>query len=135
MISALLVFFACGGEAPPSPAPSAPPVAVAAPAPAPAPAPPPAAAASGEVDLADGERVYTTFCTSCHQADGTGMNGMLAANFKADKARLAKSDAELLKSIAEGVTGPVGTMPPWGGSTTEAERQNVLAYIRKTFGE
>ena len=62
------------------------------------------------------------------------MNGMLAANFKADTARLEKSDAALLTSIRDGLTGSIGTMPPWGGTLSEADMANALAYIRATFG-
>jgi mono/diheme cytochrome c family protein len=62
------------------------------------------------------------------------MNGMLAANFITDKARLAKSDEDLLKSIRDGVTGKVGTMPPWGTTLSEEEQRHVLAYLRKQFG-
>lgn len=137
-ISLVLLAACAGGEAadvkPPDPAPTA--------APAPAEAAPPEAApaaatvaAAGGGDVANGQKVYESYCTGCHQADGTGMNGMLAGNFVADKTRLQKSDAELLKSIAEGVTGKIGAMPPWGSTLSEQERKDVLAYIRATYGD
>jgi len=126
-----------GGTAPeaPAPAPEAP-----APAPEPkaAPAPEaPAPAPTGEAkpgDATAGEAVYTDNCVACHQADGTGMGGMLAADFTKEKERLAKSDEELMKSIRDGVVGKKGTMPPWGELLSEQERADALAYIRKTFG-
>lgn len=109
---------------------------VAAPAPAAAPA---AAGASAVVkgDAAAGETVFKTFCVACHQADGTGKMGevQMAADFVADKTRLAKTDEELLTSIRDGKTGTVGSMPPWGAATTDQQRADALAYIRATFGD
>lgn len=84
-------------------------------------------------DVAAGKTVYNTYCVACHQADGTGMGGALAADFVNDKARLAKTDEQLIKSIAEGVPGT--SMVAWGAMTTEADRANVMAYIRATYGK
>lgn len=145
-----LTLTACGGSDAPAPAPEAPAIKAEKPAEKlaeePAEAAPEAAEAAPEAaeaapaadaapagDVAAGETVYKTFCIACHQADGTGMSGALAADFVADKARLAKSDEELLKSIESGVPGT--TMVAWGASVDEAGRKNVLAYIRATFGE
>lgn len=137
--SLLIALAACDGEAPP-PAPPPPPAATpeAAPPPPPppaaTPAPDAAAAAAGPGDAKAGEAVYTQYCAACHQTDGSGMNGMLAANFKDDPARLARSDEELLKSIREGFKGKVGQMPPWGSTLTEQQMRDVLAYVRDRFG-
>ena len=81
-----------------------------------------------------GKVVYSTYCVACHQADGRGMNGMLAADFIGDKSRLAKSDELLIKSIADGMSGSIGQMPPWGGVLNEGQQSDVLAYIRGQFG-
>lgn len=81
-----------------------------------------------------GEKVYRFYCVACHQPDGKGMNvpgG--AANFVDDKSRLAKSDAELLKVINEGMEAKA--MPAFGSIINENQRRAVLAYIRATFGE
>jgi cytochrome c oxidase cbb3-type subunit 3 len=103
------------------------------PAPAPEPAAPPAAAAlTGNAD--GGKVVYEQYCQACHQADGKGSGGMLAADFTADPSRLAKSDAELLSSINDGYKGSVGIMPPWKGTVSPQEQADVLAYIRAQFG-
>jgi mono/diheme cytochrome c family protein len=93
-----------------------------------------AKAAGGAGDVDAGKTVYGTYCQACHQVDGTGMNGMLAGNFVKDKARLAKPDEELLTSIRDGVTGKIGTMPPWKGTLSDEDMRNVLAYIRATYG-
>ena len=130
----LLLLAACGGE--PATTTEAP----AAEAPAKAEAKPKAKAKSKATgvaltgDAAAGEATYKQYCIACHQADGTGLNGMLAGNFVADKARLAKPDEELITSIRDGVTGKIGTMPPWGTTLSEQDMADVLAYIRATFG-
>lgn len=130
----LFALLACGGEPPPPPPAPAP--AKAAPAPAkPAPTPAPAADAepAGEPNAADGAKVYGQYCVACHQADGSGMNGMLAANFK-EEGRLDKSDEELLTSIRDGFQGKVGMMPPWKGTLTPQQMVDVLAHVRATYG-
>lgn len=86
-------------------------------------------------DAAAGATVYGTYCTPCHQPDGTGMGGMLGANFRDDPTRLAKSDAELLTSIRNGVQGKIGAMPPQKDVLTEQQMADALAYIRATFGK
>jgi cytochrome c oxidase subunit 2 len=83
-------------------------------------------------DAAKGKAVYTAYCAACHQADGTGMNGALAADLVKDKTRLAKSDAALTKSIKNGMPGTA--MIAWAGTLSDADVANVLAYVRKTFG-
>ncbi len=84
--------------------------------------------------LAAGEKVYRFYCVACHQPDGRGLpvpGG--AANFVDDKSRLAKSDAELLKIIADGKES--AAMPAFGAIINANQRRAVLAYIRATFGE
>jgi len=80
-----------------------------------------------------GKRIFQNRCVACHGADGTGMNGTLAADFVNDKTRLAKSDEVLLLSIENGVPGT--TMVAWGAMVDEQQRRDVLAYIRATFGD
>jgi mono/diheme cytochrome c family protein len=45
--------------------------------------------------------------------------------------RRAKSDAELLESIASGVEET--TMVAWSAMLSEQQRKDVLAYVRVTF--
>jgi mono/diheme cytochrome c family protein len=68
---------------------------------------------------------------ACHQADGRGIAGG-AANFVYDRTHLAKSDAELLKVIAEGIDAK--GMPAFGAILSVPQRRAVLAYIRASFG-
>jgi len=130
----IIALVACAGD-PPPPAEKPPEVvAKATPEPPAAPEPEAAPAEVGPANLEEGAVVYTTYCQACHQADGSGLNSMLAANFK-EKGRLDKTDDELLASIRDGVTGKVGTMPPWKGTLSDQDSVNVLAHIRKTYGE
>lgn len=84
-------------------------------------------------DLENGKKVYNTYCVACHGADGQGMNG-LAANFVADKTRLQKDDATLVKNVREGYSGSVGVMPPWGAVVDEPSAYDVIAYVRSEWG-
>lgn len=82
--------------------------------------------------VAQGGDVYRFHCLACHQKDGRGLDGQLAADFVGDASRLHKSDAELLQSIADGVRGTA--MPPFRDQLSEEERRAVLAYLRQSFG-
>jgi len=137
LIALVLALAGCEGEEPPPP-PKDPPAQVKPPPPADPPPEkggekPPAEEAAGAGDAARGEAIYKQHCVACHQADGKGMNGMLAADFTVGD-RLKKSDEELLNSIENGVTGSSGVMPPWGAIIDAQGRADALAYIRATFG-
>ena len=73
-------------------------------------------------------------CVACHQPDGSGLNGMLAADFVKDKTRLAKSNEELTTSIREGITRDGKVMPPQKDVLSETEIKDAISYIRVTFG-
>lgn len=92
-----------------------------------------AAASASAAAISLGAKLYTQHCNACHQVDGRGVGGKAAADFVGDPTRLAKSDAQLLSSIAQGVRGTA--MPGFGGRLDEEQQQAVLAYIRATFGQ
>jgi mono/diheme cytochrome c family protein len=94
----------------------------------------PAVAELQEADAMRGKKVYDTYCSACHQPDGKGMEGKLAANFVDDHERMGQPDEVLLKSITEGKTGSIGAMPPWGQALSAQQRVDALKYIRVTFG-
>lgn len=83
--------------------------------------------------LSLGEKLYSQHCGACHQADGRGVNGQVAADFVGDKERLAKPDEELLRSIARGLPGTA--MLGFDGRLDIEEQRAVLAYVRATFGK
>jgi mono/diheme cytochrome c family protein len=88
--------------------------------------------ARAAVELAAGERVYRRYCVTCHQFDGRGQNGKLAADFRGDPKRLEKPDEELRAIIAKGVPGTA--MRAFGGELDDAEIHGVLHYLRTRFG-
>jgi mono/diheme cytochrome c family protein len=89
-------------------------------------------ARSPEALFAEGKKVYTLFCAACHQTNGHGIKGG-AANFVEDKTRLAKTDKELLVSIASGIE--TKGMPAFGSTLPKGQQQAVLAYLRAAFGD
>jgi putative membrane protein len=88
--------------------------------------------ARAAAELATGERVYRRYCVTCHQFDGRGQNGKLAADFRGDPKRLAKSDTELRTIVAHGVPGTA--MRAFGAELDALEVGSVVRYIRARFG-
>ena len=84
-------------------------------------------------ELKLGSKIYRAHCASCHQADGRGLGGKVAANFVDDPTRLAKSDEVLLESIAHGV--PNTAMIGFEGRLDAEERKAVLGYVRDSFSK
>lgn len=131
---------------PPAPAPS-PPAAEPAPAPSePAPAEPtsagtepaPAASQARSVAVARGAELYGVYCATCHGKTGDG-DGPAAAGLDPKPTRHSDgnlmnglSDAYLEKVIREGgaAVGKSPMMAAWGGSLTDAQIADVVAFIR-----
>jgi mono/diheme cytochrome c family protein len=102
-------------------------------------------AAHAAGDAAKGKVIFTTNCASCHGESGKGDGPVGAAlnphprdftkgEFKFDAAKDGKpgSDAALTNVIKNGagVYGGSPLMAPWGGTLSDADIQNVIAYIR-----
>ena len=88
-------------------------------------------------DPVRGATIYRTHCAVCHQTDGSGApqgGRPIAGSFVGEGSVLAQSDAVLLRAIAYGKTGRIGSMPGWAGILSKTERRDVLAHLRKTFG-
>ena len=62
------------------------------------------------------------------------MNAPIAGSFVGEGSVLAQPDDVLLRVIASGKTGRIGSMPGWAGVLSGQDRRDVLAYLRKTFG-
>ncbi len=102
--------------------------------------PVPAAASDHPDTLADtkvGKAIYSQTCIACHGVNGKGVLPGVS-NFKSADGPLAKSDAELAKSINEGLATPGAalSMPAKGGnpSLTDDEVQALIAFLRSEFG-
>lgn len=152
---ALLALLACGdsGGTPKPPAPPTPP---ATPTPTPEPAAAPADAEADAMAMGDamamadaeampdtdavarGKETYQLYCASCHGATGGG-DGPISAGLEPKPAKHSDgsymnelTDAHLHKVIAEGGTsvGKSPLMAPWGGTLSDAQIDDVVAYIR-----
>ncbi|MBI5328562.1 MAG: cytochrome c [Deltaproteobacteria bacterium] len=98
-------------------------------------------AATKRGDPERGKAIYEKYCFYCHGRTGKGDGAVSIAisphpaDFISDKKRMAKSDAELFKSISEGIYRDTGgeemAMPRWKDILTEQERWDVLMYIRE----
>jgi putative membrane protein len=80
---------------------------------------------------AAGERIYLRYCVTCHQLDGRGLEGKLAADFHASKV-LEKPAAALQASVANGVPGTA--MRGFRVELDDTQIQNVVDYVRTTYG-
>ena len=126
--TALAAALGCGeAEAPRTTAP--------APNPPPVPAPKPVASTP---DPAGGAADYATFCATCHGPTGDADTPM-AENLDPRPARHSDghimnglSDDYLFQVIQEGgaAVGKSPLMPGWGGSFSEAQIRDLVAYIR-----
>jgi mono/diheme cytochrome c family protein len=136
-------------EAPRPPAPAAPaPVVPSPPAATTAPAPNAAAPAAntgggvpaslGSGDPAKGAPQYAALCASCHGPKGCG-DGPLSATLNPKPAKHCDgnymnglSDAHIFKTIKEGgaSVGKSPLMAPWGGTLSDAQIVDVVAYVR-----
>ncbi|MFQ5747969.1 MAG: c-type cytochrome [Planctomycetota bacterium] len=85
-----------------------------------------------------GRRIYRHYCTMCHGFDGTG-TGFNAVNLETKPAnhtldrRMAKTDDLLLHGVVTRggqKTGRSFLMPPWGGTFSQREIWDLIAYLR-----
>jgi S-disulfanyl-L-cysteine oxidoreductase SoxD len=151
LIASSLLFFACGGSAPPPAEPSAPqPAPPAAPtvdasapaadgAPAPAPTPSPAADAFAEQAKVGGA-LYATHCASCHGPNGNDgkappVVGLKQGALPLEPSKKSKMRKTPFKTVADVADFVVKTMPPKApGSLSADEYYAILAFDLKANG-
>jgi mono/diheme cytochrome c family protein len=109
-------------------------------APAAEPAPPPAAdtgtAAAG--DAAAGAASYALFCATCHGASGDAQTPIAQAldptpaQHNKGEYMNPLTDEHLFRVIKEGgpAVGKAPTMPPWGGTLSDDQIRDVIAFVR-----
>lgn len=89
------------------------------------------AAAGGQDFLAQGKKLYDTYCTVCHGADGKG-KGTLGAAYPlpvpdlTTPAYRARKDGFYFAQISLGG----GNMPAYGHATSPHERWWIISYLR-----
>ncbi len=134
-----LIAAGCGDSSEPPATPSSP---TPAPIPTPEPAKPlpdqPATSQPQGGNVEAGLADYQIYCASCHGQTGAG-DGPVAPTLPVQPAKHsdgvymnALDDAYLFKVIAEGgrAVGKSEMMAPWGGSLTDDQIRNVIAFIR-----
>jgi len=96
------------------------------------------AAATG--DAAAGARIFAERCARCHGKDGQGKGPDLAklhttsspVNWTRSVVMKQWSDKEIVDIITKGgkAVGSSAAMPPFGGKLSDAQVQDMLAFIR-----
>jgi mono/diheme cytochrome c family protein len=89
-----------------------------------------------------GKLIFTRYCKVCHGAegDGKGFNafnlqnsfGIQPANFTDSTVIATLTDEAMTIAISKGAkaVGKSQYMPPWGGTLSSEEIDNVVAYIK-----
>jgi mono/diheme cytochrome c family protein len=95
--------------------------------------------ARNPASASDGAAIYTDNCSSCHQADGTGLPGAfppLAGNpvVTGDPRRVIRivKFGQRGRTVVDGVPYD-GTMPPWCGLLSGEEIAAVVTYMRVSW--
>ena len=89
---------------------------------------------------ADGAKVYETNCSSCHQAQGTGLAGSFPP--LAGNPVVTGDPKRVIHTLKYGLNGKIqvaghtynGMMPAWGQSLSNADIAAVVTYIRSSWG-
>ena len=84
-----------------------------------------------------GERIYRTYCQTCHGPDGRGLLGgkAYAADFTRPDGILLKDDDQLAAAVRDGRKGSLGPMPAFAPILNTEEITAVIAFIRSRFGQ
>lgn len=92
-----------------------------------------------QASMERGKKLYTTYCTACHMADGTGMAGAFPPLAKSDY--LMEDTKRAIRQLLYGASGPMvvngitynGVMTPFEGLDNR-EIADILNYIRNSWG-
>jgi cytochrome c oxidase subunit 2 len=89
---------------------------------------------SGPELIARGEKVFTTNCAACHQANGKGVPGAFPA-LDGSKVVTGPKDAQIA-TVLNGVTrnGQPTAMVPWRSTLSDIDIAAVITYTRNSWG-
>jgi mono/diheme cytochrome c family protein len=95
-------------------------------------------AATGPVDpIADGKRIFSANCQSCHQADGKGVAGAFPPLVGSEW--VTGDERTIVRILLNGLGGNVtvagktynGAMPAWKAALSDDDIANVATYLRQ----
>lgn len=97
-------------------------------------------AAANPAGGGNGEKVYQTNCSSCHQADGKGLAGSFPP--LAGNPTVTGDPKAVIHIVKYGLTGKIsvqghafnGMMPPWGSQLSNADVASAISFIRSSWG-
>ncbi|MEO6844036.1 MAG: cytochrome c [Ginsengibacter sp.] len=89
--------------------------------------------------ITNGEKVYTKYCLTCHQADGSGVPNMTPPLIQTsfvlgDKEKLINIVLKGLKNVDIDDQTYNNPMPALGSVLKDQEIADVLSYVRNSFG-
>ena len=95
---------------------------------------------TSKASMERGEKIYTQYCLSCHQANGSGVP-QLNPPLK-NTSYVLGEESRLIRIVINGfsdgveINGEVYTnpMPAFGASLKDEEIADVLTYVRNSFG-
>jgi mono/diheme cytochrome c family protein len=102
---------------------------------------PPASAAilRDGAESSDGAKVYATNCSTCHQANGQGLEGEFPP--LAGNPVVIGDPAKVIHVVKYGLSGKIhmkgqeynGMMPAWGQQLSDADIASAITYIRSSW--
>jgi mono/diheme cytochrome c family protein len=92
---------------------------------------------SGDVMLANGQRIFTTYCSVCHQLTGQGLPGQFPPLAESEWVA-APNPNRIIRLVLDGVQGPItvkgtgfnGAMPPWRELLRDEDIAAALTFVR-----
>jgi len=87
-----------------------------------------------EDSIKAGRTIYAKNCRNCHGLNGDGDGpapppGVIPANLAAGKFKYGATDADLFKTIKQGV-GPKFDMKAWGGELSDNDIWHTINFVR-----
>ena len=91
----------------------------------------------GDVQFANGQRIYATYCAVCHQPTGQGLPGQFPPLAESEWVN-TQGTGRIIRFVLNGAQGPItvkgqafnGAMPPWRDILTDDDIAAVLTYVR-----
>jgi mono/diheme cytochrome c family protein/glucose/arabinose dehydrogenase len=82
--------------------------------------------------FAAGAEIYKNLCVACHQPDGRGKEKLAPSLLES---RYINGDpGASARILLAGKEGPIGLMPPLGGTLNDEQIASVLTYVRREWG-